>query len=141
MTTITSLCATPSRRRADRRGRSCPLKPLEHEVDFGCGFARYTGTRFALSVAFQHPAPPQHVFAHGKSGAGLLLVAYQWQMGVKQVVRLAAASGGYQLAHVHQHFGKSVAGHGPVGAPRQLERKENPAIARQDGEATHAVLL
>src|SRR5215471_20469900 len=80
MGAITSRCGTRSRRRANLRKRRRPVKSLKHEVDFGCGFARHAGTGFALGVAFQYAAPPQHILAHRKPCAGLLLVAHQRQM-------------------------------------------------------------
>src|SRR5262249_25254674 len=57
-----------------------------------------------------------------------LLIAHQRQMGVEQVVCLAAASSRHKAAHVYEHFGEGVACHCAVDAPCQLERKEYPAL-------------
>src|SRR6478752_6254330 len=54
--------------------------------------------RLALGAGGDDAALLQHVLAHGKAGAGLLLIADQRQMGVEQIMRGVALAG---LGEIH----------------------------------------
>src|ERR1035437_2511844 len=69
-----------------------PRDAREQVVHFGLCRCCNARTRLSLRAGSDHAALLQHVFAHGQSGAGLLLVADQRQMGIEQILRGVAAA-------------------------------------------------
>src|ERR1700689_154726 len=101
-----------------------PRDARQQIFDFGPGLRRDARARLALRAGGDDAALLQHVFAHGKAGARLLLVADQRQMRVEQIVRGIAAALLREIHDVDQEFREGVAGHRPIGAALHLELEE-----------------
>src|SRR3954462_738808 len=93
---------------------------------------RDRGAGLALGAGGDDAALLQHVFAHGKARAGLLLVADQRQMCVEQIMSGVALAFLRKADDVDQKLGEGIAGHGAVGAALHLEVQKEPAIAAED---------
>src|SRR6478735_597658 len=110
-------------------------------VDLRLGRRRDGRARLALGAGSDDAALLQHMLAHGKARAGLLLVADQWQMRVEQVMRGVALARLGQVDDVDQKLREGIAGHGAIGAALHLEVQEQPAIAAEDRERTERTVL
>src|SRR5437588_9926917 len=64
-----------------------PRDTREQVIHLGFRGRSEAGPRLALRAGDDHAALLQHVFAHRKAGAWLLLVADQRQMRVEQIMR------------------------------------------------------
>ena len=84
-----------------------PRHARQQVVDLGLRRCGDGGAGLALGAGGDDAALLQHVFAHRKPGAGLLLVADQRQMGVEQIMRGVALAGLRSLTTSIRSSGKA----------------------------------